>query len=221
MDEIKVDRADFKEPSDIESRIIEAAKKVFVQKGYESATMSDVAHHAGIGRTALHYYYRTKDILFNAVFEQLMSSLLPNIDRVLDEDSNMLQKLPVIIEHYIRVIRDNPSFPKFVIGELHRDRRHVYQALMKNQESIKPLLRLKQQLEEDMEKGVINKMPLIDVFTTIASLAVFPMLIKEPLTDLLLENDTGAFEEFLNRRKELIIKIVMHMLTPHINNDSL
>lgn len=198
----------------MENRIIEAAKEVFVQKGYESATMSDVAKCAGIGRTALHYYYRTKDILFDAVFRQLMASFLPNIDRVLNENTTMLQKLPVIIDFYIRVIRANPSFPQFVVGELHRDRNHVFQALMKNPEAVQPVLRLKQQLEEEMEKGLLKKIPLIDVFTTIASLAVFPMLIKEPLTDLLLNKQAEEFEEFLNRRKELIIKITTHMLTP-------
>ena len=71
--------------NEMEPRIIEAAKRVFVRKGYEAATMSDVAAEVGIGRTALHYYYRTKEILFDAIFGQLLSSLLPNIDRVLDE----------------------------------------------------------------------------------------------------------------------------------------
>ena len=63
--------------NEMEPRIIEAAKRVFVRKGYEAATMSDVAAEVGIGRTALHYYYRTKEILFDAIFGQLLSSLLP------------------------------------------------------------------------------------------------------------------------------------------------
>ena len=71
-----------KDMNEMESRIIEAAKRVFVRKGYEAATMSDVAAEVGIGRTALHYYYRTKEILFvRRIFGQLLSSLLPNIDR--------------------------------------------------------------------------------------------------------------------------------------------
>ena len=78
-----------KDMNEMEPRIIEAAKRVFVRKGYEAATMSDVAAEVGIGRTALHYYYRTKEILFDAIFGQLLSSLLPNIDRVLDEKSTM------------------------------------------------------------------------------------------------------------------------------------
>ncbi|WP_347394970.1 TetR/AcrR family transcriptional regulator, partial [Parabacteroides leei] len=56
----------------MESRILEAAKQVFVTKGYEATKMGDVAAKAGIGRTALHYYYRTKEMLFDAIFDQLM-----------------------------------------------------------------------------------------------------------------------------------------------------
>ena len=57
--------------NEMEPRIIEAAKRVFVRKGYEAATMSDVAAEVGIGRTALHYYYRTKEILFDAIFRAI------------------------------------------------------------------------------------------------------------------------------------------------------
>ena len=97
--------------NEMEPRIIEAAKRVFVRKGYEAATMSDVAAEVGIGRTALHYYYRTKEILFDAIFGQLLSSLLPNIDRVLDEKSTMLEKMPVIVDLYMGIVRANPMFP--------------------------------------------------------------------------------------------------------------
>ena len=63
----------------MENRILEAAKQVFVRKGYEATKMGDVAAEAGIGRTALHYYYRTKEMLFDAIFDQLIDALLPNL----------------------------------------------------------------------------------------------------------------------------------------------
>ncbi|MDD4114947.1 MAG: helix-turn-helix domain containing protein, partial [Massilibacteroides sp.] len=55
------------EKKDVESRIIEAAKQVFVRKGFESATMGDIAAEAGIGRTSLNYYFRNKEMLFEAI----------------------------------------------------------------------------------------------------------------------------------------------------------
>lgn len=121
-----------KDMNEMEPRIIEAAKRVFVRKGYEAATMSDVAAEVGIGRTALHYYYRTKEILFDAIFGQLLSSLLPNIDRVLGEKSTMLEKMPVIVDLYMGIVRANPMFPNFVVGELNRDPERLFQTVLKD-----------------------------------------------------------------------------------------
>ena len=137
-----------KDMNEMEPRIIEAAKRVFVRKGYEAATMSDVAAEVGIGRTALHYYYRTKEILFDAIFGQLLSSLLPNIDRVLDEKSTMLEKMPVIVDLYMGIVRANPMFPNFVVGELNRDPERLFQTVLKDPKKIQPILRLRRQIEE-------------------------------------------------------------------------
>ena len=125
-----------KDMNEMEPRIIEAAKRVFVRKGYEAATMSDVAAEVGIGRTALHYYYRTKEILFDAIFGQLLSSLLPNIDRVLDEKSTMLEKMPVIVDLYMGIVRANPMFPSFVVGELNRDPERLFQTVLRDPKKI-------------------------------------------------------------------------------------
>lgn len=203
---------DTKDVNDMESRIIEAAKLVFIRKGYEAATMSDVATEAGIGRTALHYYYRTKEILFDAIFGQLIAALLPNINRVMEQDMPMLEKIPLVIDLYIGIIRKNPLFPVFVINELNRDPLHLFRTVMKEPERIRPIQRLRAQIEREMEEGIIRKMPVEDLATTIISLVVFPMLIREPLNAAFWSGDMHRFEEFMNRRRDLIGGIVTQML---------
>ena len=193
-----------KDMNEMEPRIIEAAKRVFVRKGYEAATMSDVAAEVGIGRTALHYYYRTKEILFDAIFGQLLSSLLPNIDRVLDEKSTMLEKMPVIVDLYMGIVRANPMFPNFVVGELNRDPERLFQ----------PILRLRRQIEEEMDKGLLRKMPVIDLVSTLVSLVVFPLLIRKPLAAAFLDNDMGRFEEYMDRRRDLIVEVITQLMVP-------
>lgn len=202
------------EITDMETRIIEAAKRVFVRQGYESATMSDIAREAGIGRTALHYYYRTKERLFEAIFGQLMSVLLPNIDRIMAEEKSMLEKLPPIIEQYITVVQANPSFPLFIINELNRDPDHLYRTILKDPERIQPILRMRKQMEQEMEQGLLRPMPLEDIVTALVGLIVFPMLIRRPLTDLFMEGDREAFDAFLLRRRLLITEIIIRLLAP-------
>ena len=195
-----------KDMNEMEPRIIEAAKRVFVRKGYEAATMSDVAAEVGIGRTALHYYYRTKEILFDAIFGQLLSSLLPNIDRVLDEKSTMLEKMPVIVDLYM--------FPNFVVGELNRDPERLFQTVLKDPKKIQPILRLRRQIEEEMDKGLLRKMPVIDLVSTLVSLVVFPLLIRKPLAAAFLDNDMGRFEEYMDRRRDLIVEVITQLMVP-------
>ena len=74
--------------TEMENSIIDAARRVFIKKGYVAASMGDIAIEAGIGRTTLNYYFRTKERLFESVFEQLMNYLLPNIGSIIEEEGS-------------------------------------------------------------------------------------------------------------------------------------
>jgi AcrR family transcriptional regulator len=201
------------ENNDMESRIIEAAKVVFVRKGYEATKMGDIAAETGISRTSLHYYFRTKELLFEAIFGQLISTILPNVEIIMNEDSCILEKLPLIIDEYLAAIRQNPLFPIFVINEMNRDPEHLFHAVMIHSKRIVPLLRLQEQMIVEMEKGLIRKRPLIDIASTLISLAVFPHLVRQAFTMVFLDGNREAFEAFLDQRSELIKEIMYNLLT--------
>ncbi|RHJ78897.1 TetR/AcrR family transcriptional regulator [Parabacteroides sp. AM08-6] len=206
---------DTEEALDMESRIIEAAKKVFVKKGYEATRMGDVAAKVGISRTALHYYYRTKDMLFDAIFGQLMDAFLPNIDIIMNEKTSFLEKLPKVVEQYVSLLQHQPpQFPVFLVSEFNRDPEHLYKALMKEPQRIQPILRLQEQMTEEMEKGLLKKVPLIYTASTLISLIVFPILARNPLTDVFLDGDETKFKAFIEERKSFISDIMLRLLTP-------
>mgnify|MGYP000024325752 FL=1 len=64
---------------DLEKKIIEAAKELFIENGFAETSMSDIAAKVGINRPALHYYFRTKDKMFQAVFGNIILSFIPKI----------------------------------------------------------------------------------------------------------------------------------------------
>ncbi|MFI3295263.1 MAG: helix-turn-helix domain-containing protein, partial [Rikenellaceae bacterium] len=78
----------------VEKDIKEAALRVFISKGYESTSMSDIAKEVGIGRTALHYYFRTKLILFDAIICDFADLLLPNIAGIANREGSIIDKIP-------------------------------------------------------------------------------------------------------------------------------
>ena len=198
----------------MENSIIDAARRVFVEKGYVATSMGDIAIEAGIGRTTLNYYFRTKERLFESVFEQLMNYLLPNIGSIIEEESSFWDKLEKIVSLYIDTIKTFPGFPAFIIGELNRDPDHLYRVLLKNPQKIKPVLKLQELVETNMKEGRIRKMPVIFVVSTFLGLAIFPFLAETSLTDLFLIGNKEAFDRFTQERKKSIVEIMKSFLHP-------
>ena len=198
----------------MENRIIEAAKQVFVRKGYEATKMGDVATEAGIGRTTLHYYYRTKETLFDAIFDQLIDALLPNLGTIMEEDTSFLKKLPKIIDQYAKTLRRNPLFPIFVINELQRDPDHIYHAILKNPVRVEPIIRMRRQIEDEMEQGLVKKLPVYYAATTLIGLLVFPMLVRNPFTAVFMNGDTEKYDIFLEERIPFVTEIMIRILIP-------
>ncbi|MDR1356908.1 MAG: TetR/AcrR family transcriptional regulator [Tannerellaceae bacterium] len=198
----------------VESRIIEAAKRVFVRKGYEATTMNDIASEVGISRTAMHYYFRTKEMMFEAIFAQLINAVVPNIDLIMNEDTNILEKMPRIVDLYITALSENLLFPLFVINEMNRDPEHLFHAVAKNFGQVQVLVRLRNQVLLEMEQGLLNRLPLEDVVSTFIGLFVFPVLLRKTLMALFLEGDEGAFLELLNRRRRLTCDVMRGLLQP-------
>jgi AcrR family transcriptional regulator len=199
---------------DMVSRIIEAAKRVFVRKGYDATTMSDIAAEVGISRTAMHYYFRTKEMMFEAIFVQLFDAILPNIELIADEHSTILEKLPRIADQYLTVLRDNFMFPLFLINEMNRDLEHLFHVVTKKTKLMQPVARLKQQIADEMESGLLKPQPLEDIVTTFVGLIVFPVLIRNVLVRIFMDGETGAFDELLNRRRQLILDVMYPLMAP-------
>ena len=72
--------------NDTEERIIREARRLFIERGFENTSMSNIAQAAGINRPALHYYFRTKEKMFSAVFSDIIASVVPKIEYILTKD---------------------------------------------------------------------------------------------------------------------------------------
>lgn len=199
---------------DIEARILKAAEQVFVKKGFDNAAMVDIAHEAGIGRTSLNYYFRTKEMLFEAILGDLMGKILPNVEQIVNENSSYIVKIEKIIDLYLGLIRKNEEVPLFILSELKRDPQHLISFVVRDPVRLQPLLKLRVFIENEMEKGTIRKMPLIDLFTTMISLVVFPFLIRQPLTSVFLDDKDADFEAFIDRRTCFIHRVIENLLKP-------
>ena len=103
MNELKKDNT--------EEKILNAAQRVFVEKGMDGARMQEIANEAGINKALLHYYFRTKQKLFEAIFKKVFKSILPNIMEMVHSDLPIEKKLEIFIEKYIELLLKNPFVP--------------------------------------------------------------------------------------------------------------
>ena len=95
---------------------------VFIEKGYAETSMSEIAARAGINRPALHYYFRTKDKMFEAVFGDIILSIIPKIfDILVQKEKGIGQRVEEIIDTYHALLLENPKLPMFIIREINRD----------------------------------------------------------------------------------------------------
>lgn len=193
-----------------EQKIVEVAQNLFIEQGFEKTSMSKIAEEAGISRTALHYYFRTKEKMFQAVFGSIIESFLPKVQAIFDKDMPLLEKLSRVLDEYIATFKANPHLPRFIMGEIQRDVNHLITAgrVLKLDSYLNSI---EQVIIHEMEQGNIKQIPMPTVLLTVLSQITFPFLAKNLVMVLFYENEE-SFEMFLIEWKQNIIRQMESLL---------
>lgn len=189
--------------------ILDAAKKIFHQKGFDGSRMQEIADMAGINKALLHYYFRSKDKLFEAVFQDAFLKFIPKVTSAFNEQLNTEQMLSLFVENYINMLIENPYLPPFILTELNRNPDKII-ALLKNV-GIQPN-RFIGLIQNQLEKEGITNINASHLITNLISLCVFPFAARPVVQGLLLNNDPIAFENFILERKASIPQFIMKAL---------
>ena len=104
-----------------EKKIIAEARRIFMQKGFESTKMDDIAKACNINRPGPNYYFRTKEKLFEAIYKQAVGTALPSLEKILNSGKGLEAVTRGVVEIYMRIIRENPSVPYFLLNECTKD----------------------------------------------------------------------------------------------------
>lgn len=190
--------------TETEEKIIASAEKLFYQKGKAGTSMQDIADDAGINRTLLNYYFRSKDQLFEAVFRKAMESFVPNLAAMISSEISFNNYLPAMVEKIIDTMLENPQIPIFVLQELSSNPERMPQII--KEMGIDP-----DKVMEKMGEGIANaKMDFEprQVILSIISLCIFPFAAKPVVLDILYGGDEEAFISAMKDRKVLIPMII-------------
>ncbi|OUN66279.1 MULTISPECIES: TetR/AcrR family transcriptional regulator [unclassified Butyricimonas] len=195
----------------LETKIIEVAKQQFIENGFAETSMSDIAAKVGINRPGLHYYFRTKERMFQAVFGEIVLFLLPKIqDIVLQKEKTVTERVGGVIDAYFEVFSENPRLPLFVMRESNRDVNHLINTLA-DLRLERNFLEIARSLQDEMDSGRLKPVPLRFVFFTFYSLLIMPFVMKDLCASLFLEKGE-SFEEMFARWKPYIVMQMDNLL---------
>lgn len=195
----------------MEQKIIEAAKATFLKKGFKDTNMSDIAAEVGLTRPAMHYYFRTKERLFQAVFGDILMSFLPKVSDTITSDLPLEEKIGVIADAYLAILKENPQLPMFLMKEAMRDfEGFVQMALGINISQAGN--NVFSAIESEMEAGKIKKVPIIEIFYTFYGLVAMPFLTMPIASHIF---GQAQIDELLNERwRTHVVRHMMILLKP-------
>lgn len=192
-----------------EEKILNAAQTVFTQKGMDGARMQEIADEAGINKALLHYYFRTKQKLFEAIFRKVFQHIFPNINTFIRSELPIEEKLGIFVEKYIDLLLKNPFLPIFILKEIHRDPEFLA-SVIKNQ-GVNPQ-EVFAMFEKEMEAGNIRKMDPRDLLINILAMSIFPIAAKPLMKVMFFENDKKTYHDFLIKRKETVKEFILNSI---------
>ena len=208
MDKIKTENT--------ETEILIAAKEIFQQKGMAGARMQEIADKAQINKALLHYYYRSKQLLFEAVFKSAFSLLAPQLNKVLNDDSDLFEKIRKFTESYISFVIKHPYLPNFVIQELNKNPEFVLK--LQSEKHFPSIDKFKLQVSDAIKQGVIRPMEAEQLFINIISLNIFPF-IGQPLLMALVNVDKESYSKIVENRKTEVAEFIINSIKIKTNEN--
>ncbi len=199
--------------TDTENRILQAAEEEFLLKGLEGARTTAIAERAGVTHAMLHYYFRTKNMLFERIIEEKMR----NAGNIMLEvfvkgDMPLMERVRRGVERHFDFIAANPNLPRFVIQEVysHPERHEIMrlQLLSATKEWLHDLQRhIDESAAEQATVWIDARMLVLDI----VSLNLFAF-IGYPLVKSMLGDFAADKEAFLEKRKAENVEIIMRRL---------
>lgn len=198
----------------MEQKILETAEELFLENGFTKTSTTDIAKKAGCNHALLHYYFRTKENLFQKVFESKVGLFVdafysPDLPGETFED-----KLRRKIGAHFDVLVKNPKLPMLVLTDMANTPERVHLA----KEALGPFpgklfAKLDKELEEEVAKGTIRPVEAKDLVMNILSLNIFAF-VSLPLFAAINDLPEAELQEFLQHRKQVITDTILQSLRP-------
>ena len=198
-----------------EQNILDAAEAIFLEKGYSGTTTTEIAKRAGVNHAMLHYYYRTKENLFEIIFEKQVKNIANSFLSIVNDNKTFTEFVVEAIERHFDFISANRDLPRFIVNEVfsHPERIEILKTSIQN--IVNDLLNnLQQEIDEYAAKGLCQQADARMLLIDIVSLNVFPFM-AAPIVKEAIGYSYKSYDEFLTLRKKENVETVLRKLKIH------
>lgn len=189
--------------------ILRAAEKEFLEKGFSGAKTTTIAEAAGVTHAMLHYYYRTKEKLFDTIVTEKIDRL---VDILIGSMGNpglsLKERIREGIEHHFDFLADNPLLPRFIVNELAE---HPWRIQPVREQLQKKAADFVEAIRRELEATGVTDIDPVMIISDIISLNVFPFL-AAPMVRQLATGFYGDYREYLDRRKQENVRTILKKL---------
>lgn len=201
---------------DTETRILQAAEKEFFEKGYAGARTASIAEVAGVTHAMLHYYFRTKDKLFERIVSEKINMLGDIVLSAIGDSNLPLEdRIRQGVERHFDFISANRYLPKFIVNEVLTRPEHIELVKQNALHIVNNLLNnFQHEIDEYAAKGLCRQVDARMLLIDIVSLNVFPFM-AAPIVYGAIGDAYGSYDDFLVMRRKENVETILNKLKIH------
>ncbi|MDD2594842.1 MAG: TetR/AcrR family transcriptional regulator [Bacteroidales bacterium] len=197
----------------MEGKILEAAEKLFLEKGFAMTSTTEIAKEAGCNQALIHYYFRTKEKLFQKIFESKIDLFATTIFNNNSKAGTFDDKIRNVVYTHFDIIAKNPKLPFLIVNELSTNPKQV-EWIKDKFHSLMPIRQFEDALNAEIDAGAIRHATVFEIAFNIATLN-FGFFIALPIfTGVMGITDKECISQLIEARKEEIANVVISSLRP-------
>jgi AcrR family transcriptional regulator len=192
--------------SQTEQQIKDAARKLFFTEGRFNATTQEIADAAGVNRTLVNYYFRSRDLLFDQILREARDTMDQRLEMAMSNETSFKKK----IEHFIDIFTEQaftfPYLDIYMVTRINEDVEKQNEIIndLKKTDKVKNFLK---DVEVEIKKGTVEKMEPAQFLINLISLLSHPVVIQ-PLFKKIFNYSDKQYKQMLAARKEIILKML-------------
>lgn len=172
--------------------------------------MQDIADEAGINKAMLHYYFRSKEKLFEVIFREAFDTLIPRVEGIFQRELHFFDKIRALAGVYIQMGMENPYIPLFVLNQLHTDASRFKKSFGTIARRI-PLPQFRDEIEKAVKQGLIRSVEPHQLVMHIMSMCLFPFIAR-PMFQLVMQMTDDQFIKMAEARMESVPEFIIQAI---------